>query len=623
MEKNRQILLPSVLIVISVTLIIWSFFSFSEENKERIVAQNMSYVEDSTLQLGKRLDEVLEEGYHNIRMISTFYSQTLTEPTVNLDLLGELSGESVFDFMEYVDREGNNYSIYGESLEAADRQYYTDGMEGNVGMEVIFNSRRSSETLVMFYAPIVFEEEPIGVLLGVYQSANRIAELTKVEYFDENADVYLCSQSGDIIASNQPVELLDTREKINITNYIQDNLFYENTMDSLETGDTKTFTFNQENTIACITRLDKSGWYMVQIFPDTVNRSMLQNANRTGIKHEAIMCLSAVLLLIALGISQKMERKNLKEQAEKTESYKNAVLAGSMISFESNLTKNMITEGVWSNSEKQQIELKDILGLTLPCSYDEYIRLWGDKFVEGSTREVFLNECSIESLKNTIEEGKTEITFDYVTKSVDGKEIFARRSIYLTRDAKTGDIIFYCNVKDITEQRELEEKLIRESRIDELTKCYNRRSYEEDIRELTDLAKEEDLLYVSIDINGLKYVNDTMGHDAGDELITATAKCLKQCLGSYGKIYRTGGDEFIALLYVSEDRTELMKHDLAETVYEWKGKIVEDLSISCGYARASDNPGLNIKELAKLADTKMYDAKNKYYQATGLIRRKI
>ena len=58
----------------------------------------------------------------------------------------------------------------------------------------------------------------------------------------------------------------------------------------------------------------------------------------------------------------------------------------------------------------------------------------------------------------------------------------------------------------------------------ELTRCYNRRAYEEDINKL-DLTKE--WVYVSMDINGLKNANDSFGHAAGDELIRAAADCMK------------------------------------------------------------------------------------------------
>ena len=78
------------------------------------------------------------------------------------------------------------------------------------------------------------------------------------------------------------------------------------------------------------------------------------------------------------------------------------------------------------------------------------------------------------------------------------------------------------------------EKFRYTSNTDELTRCYNRHAYEEDINKL-DLTKE--WVYVSMDINGLKNANDSFGHAAGDELIRAVADCMKNSFSEHGKVY--------------------------------------------------------------------------------------
>ena len=67
--------------------------------------------------------------------------------------------------------------------------------------------------------------------------------------------------------------------------------------------------------------------------------------------------------------------------------------------------------------------------------------------------------------------------------------------------------------------------------------------YEEDILEYSAAPLSENFVYASIDVNGLKIVNDEIGHAAGDELIKGAADCMTKAFGSYGKVYRTGGDE--------------------------------------------------------------------------------
>ena len=64
---------------------------------------------------------------------------------------------------------------------------------------------------------------------------------------------------------------------------------------------------------------------------------------------------------------------------------------------------------------------------------------------------------------------------------------------------------------------------------------------------------EKKLTFVSIDVNGLKLVNDSLGHEAGDELLKGAACCIQRCVGPYGKVYRIGGDEFVVLCKLDKE----------------------------------------------------------------------
>lgn len=104
-------------------------------------------------------------------------------------------------------------------------------------------------------------------------------------------------------------------------------------------------------------------------------------------------------------------------------------------------------------------------------------------------------------------------------------------------------------VESIEEEKRWEEELVKDSMIDELTRCYNRKAYEEDVEAYKEKLAGCNMVCASIDVNGLKAVNDDYGHAAGDELIRGAALCLKKCISSYGRIYRIGGDEFAAVFF--------------------------------------------------------------------------
>lgn len=160
------------------------------------------------------------------------------------------------------------------------------------------------------------------------------------------------------------------------------------------------------------------------------------------------------------------------------------------------------------------------------------------------------------------------------------------------------------------------------SNTDELTGLYNRHAYEEDVAKLDKSKIDDNFVYVSMDVNLLKRVNDNLGHKAGDELLLGATTCIKKCMGQYGKLYRIGGDEFIALLYMTEEQLEVLKRDIARITDAWKGKQVKNLAVSCGYVTRRENEKMSVKKMAVLADKRMYEAKQEYYIRMGLDRRK-
>ena len=158
--------------------------------------------------------------------------------------------------------------------------------------------------------------------------------------------------------------------------------------------------------------------------------------------------------------------------------------------------------------------------------------------------------------------------------------------------------------------------------VDQSTQLLNRRAFEEKKAELSMDQLKEDFVYLTADLNGLKRVNDELGHAAGDELIKGAADCLKLCFSKYGDIYRIGGDEFAAMLNLSmTELTEIMA-ELDRVSEEWRGHLVQGVSLSCGYAASHEFPSENIAELGRISDERMYDAKDEYYRRTGKERRK-
>lgn len=157
---------------------------------------------------------------------------------------------------------------------------------------------------------------------------------------------------------------------------------------------------------------------------------------------------------------------------------------------------------------------------------------------------------------------------------------------------------------------------------DQDTQLLNRRAFEEEKARLMTTVLDENFVCMTLDINGLKTTNDTLGHAAGDELIRGTADCIRKCFGRFGKIFRIGGDEFAAMLHVSDIQLDLARKELDKAVDEWKGDQVKRLSVSCGFASAREFPSENVAELSRISDERMYAEKAEYYRRNGIERRR-
>ena len=170
----------------------------------------------------------------------------------------------------------------------------------------------------------------------------------------------------------------------------------------------------------------------------------------------------------------------------------------------------------------------------------------------------------------------------------------------------------------------LAERIIEEQEnadIDTLTGFFNRRVYDADMKRLAE-QPESDLAYVSIDLNGLKEVNDHYGHEAGDKLIIGAAQCIERCFGEKGNLYRIGGDEFVVLIPAGSDELENMFRGFDAGTRAWSEQNGMTLSTAYGYACYSELSDESEAVLARVADKRMYDAKARYYQSGGADRRR-
>lgn len=144
---------------------------------------------------------------------------------------------------------------------------------------------------------------------------------------------------------------------------------------------------------------------------------------------------------------------------------------------------------------------------------------------------------------------------------------------------------------------------------DVMTNIGNRAAFHED--QLHCKSFEGPLAYAMVDINNLKQANDTLGHSAGDELITRTAALLKQAVGPLGGCYRVGGDEFVASMRgLTQSEAENFASRFYRLVEQDNARHELKLSAAAGCVWNGE-PERDLDLLLRQADAAMYREKQR------------
>ncbi|WP_129408439.1 diguanylate cyclase [Marinitoga lauensis] len=168
-------------------------------------------------------------------------------------------------------------------------------------------------------------------------------------------------------------------------------------------------------------------------------------------------------------------------------------------------------------------------------------------------------------------------------------------------------------IEDYTQKKIMEDKLKHLATHDLLTGLPNRTLFFENSKNLLSLGKRNNLKYaiMFIDIDNFKKVNDTFGHEKGDELLKHMAKILKETLRSSDIISRFGGDEFVILTQYKNIKdiytiTQKLNHKMSKK-FEKNGGFFS-ISLSIGVSLFPEHSE-DIDDLIRYADIAMYEAK--------------
>ncbi|MDW7740445.1 MAG: PAS domain S-box protein [Bacillota bacterium] len=321
------------------------------------------------------------------------------------------------------------------------------------------------------------------------------------------------------------------------------------------------------------------------------------------------------------GIDAVKEKQNWSEQQISLIKVVAEIIGGAIIKNE--------TEEALKESEDRYREIlatieegyyeADLSGNITYCN-DAACRLFGgyslDEIIGTSYKKLYKDpEAAFRTFHNVFLSGQPERGLILEMLRKDGSVRYGEISISLNKD-KEGYVTGFKGIgKDVTERIEREQRLEYLSLHDQLTGIHNRAYFEAELKRL-DNSREYPITIISADLDGLKLVNDTMGHNAGDRLLIGCAEVLKDSLRESDILVRVGGDEFSSILLHTDKATgEKVVRRIRENANQYN-LTHQDLpiGISLGVATTESNE-ISLKDLFKRADDMMY--RDKLYSSTS------
>ncbi|HEY6896418.1 MAG TPA: EAL domain-containing protein, partial [Rhodocyclaceae bacterium] len=227
-------------------------------------------------------------------------------------------------------------------------------------------------------------------------------------------------------------------------------------------------------------------------------------------------------------------------------------------------------------------------------------------YVDPQRRDVF---------KRIIRERGFVSDFESEVYRRDGSRIWIAENAHMVM-SQSGEVLYYeGTVEDITERRMAQEQLQFQATHDSLTGLPNRNLLSDRLERAISLARRNggSVAVVFIDLDNFKFVNDSLGHTVGDQLLQEMAVRLRRSLREADTVARYGGDEFVLILdsFGGPDILKIALDRVVEMISEPMELEGHELRVGCslGVSRFPDD-GADLPTLLRHADAAMYHAKN-------------
>lgn len=317
--KGRQYLILSAVVLMIALL---GLAKYTQITIEKLYEQNKKFVEESTNDTVKVIDELILKGEDSLNLAAGIVTESGKASEIDISRLSRWKSNTPFSTIEFVDKQGMATDIEGETREVSEQKCFVEGMQGSSGMEVLYDYGKKQQVLINFYMPVKVQGELLGVL-SAYIDEDGILKLLQTIHSEKDVREYLCLEDGMVVITN------DMEAEKNIFSML-DIVYHVDTtqMDAMEAafkaGKTYSFSYTKGvetgNVSSC--KIEQLGWIVVKAMPAQVNQELLGKVKRGSITAGVIF---SVMFFLFVGFGLVVHWKQQQEYIKKNEQLQHTV----------------------------------------------------------------------------------------------------------------------------------------------------------------------------------------------------------------------------------------------------------------------------------------------------------
>ena len=590
----RNSLTAATAIILASVIVITVFTSLYRSERERIELQGRM----NAMQSAEEFDAYIQTGTNSVKLAAYTIDDLMYEGASDEEILEYMTGETVNiqdtinpDFTglygwinrKYLDGAGWDP---GPDFVAVERPWYVETMQKDTDISYVTPYLDlETNTMTMTVTGRLRDSRSV-VALDIPMA--RMQEITEdIADDSENSIGMVLADNGTVVCHSDENELGKNylEETDSLGSVIAQTIIGEGRSDfSVTYGDTDYTVYSE--------KLD-SGWYSVS----AVDTGVILRPLR-WIRFMAFIAIIAVaLIILALFIRISMRELRMRSLVNELSAMADIYVTVYEIDIEHDTFREIsaradVVQAVEGHSGNAQAAIKEAL----------------ERFTDERSKHVILEFADFSSLDERLGD-KVSVTEEFI--GISGRW-FRARFIASERDEDGRLRRVMWLVESIDAEKRRSEELLRLSETDRMTGLLNRISGEDKVSAM--LAQNVSGMFMMIDADKFKSINDTYGHNVGDEVLIAIANAMKNSFRSGDVIMRVGGDEFAAFAPGVETR-EVGDAIIKRLFDSLRSNHIEALGgqpirVSIGAVFCSADEDVSFERLYRQADESMYVSKN-------------